>query len=204
MYLWVLEIAPPPRHALQVIVKLANIILTPDKPEYPGGIRHVERMTNECIVSTFIYYYEADNIKPYDLGFRMAVQQLDYMLQHLQDDDTCQEVSPFKLADPTKPGSRKILVFFLVNPMCHIHSSTNILPQQFEIVKEIFHLQGIPEYLLDESTRNFSCVNIDLELYVHGTRPESVVLTCTITGRNSSWLQFAPIFVNLRNVLMAP
>ncbi|KAJ7586937.1 hypothetical protein C8J56DRAFT_1004582 [Mycena floridula] len=174
------------RSNIQAIAKLANIILTPDKPEYPGGIRHVERMTNECIVSTFIYYYEADNIEPYGLGFRMAVQQPDYMLQHLQDDDTCQEVldqaciqhigairtqegrcvafpdlyqhresvSPFKLADPTKPGSWKILVFFLVDLMCHIHSSTNIPPQQFEIVKEIFRLQGILEYLLDESTRS--------------------------------------------------
>ena len=27
---------------LQVIVKLANIVLTPEKPEYPGGKWHVE------------------------------------------------------------------------------------------------------------------------------------------------------------------
>ena len=27
---------------LQIIVKLANIILTPDEPEYPGGKWHVE------------------------------------------------------------------------------------------------------------------------------------------------------------------
>lgn len=29
-------------HGLQVIIKLANIHLTPEKPEYPGGTWHVE------------------------------------------------------------------------------------------------------------------------------------------------------------------
>ena len=56
---------------LQLIVKLADIILTPEKPEYPGGKWHVEGamsrmfpgqtaeralgMNNEAIVATFIY-----------------------------------------------------------------------------------------------------------------------------------------------------
>ena len=57
---------------LQVIVRLANIILTPERPEYPGGSWHVEGssqlcfvfcaeffkpqgMRNEMIVSSFIY-----------------------------------------------------------------------------------------------------------------------------------------------------
>ena len=59
---------------VQVIVKLANIVLTPEKPEYAGGTWHVEGeccdqlskyrsvstsgltgMDNEAIVSTFIY-----------------------------------------------------------------------------------------------------------------------------------------------------
>lgn len=40
---------------LQVIVKLANIVLTPENPEYAGGSWHVEGMLNERIVSTFIY-----------------------------------------------------------------------------------------------------------------------------------------------------
>ncbi|TRM58979.1 hypothetical protein BD626DRAFT_509362 [Schizophyllum amplum] len=41
---------------IQVIVKLANIVLTPDNPLYSGGTWHVEGMWNERIVSTFIYY----------------------------------------------------------------------------------------------------------------------------------------------------
>jgi hypothetical protein len=43
------------RSTIQVIVKLANIILTPEKPEYGGRTWHVEGMQNEHIVSTFIY-----------------------------------------------------------------------------------------------------------------------------------------------------
>ncbi|BGP33139.1 hypothetical protein JCM10296v2_004928 [Rhodotorula toruloides] len=42
---------------LQVIVKLANIHLTRDKPDYPGGVWHVEGMQDEEIVASGIYYY---------------------------------------------------------------------------------------------------------------------------------------------------
>lgn len=47
---------------LQVIVKLATIHLTPEKPEYAGGSWHVEGMMNERIVSTGIYYWDSENI----------------------------------------------------------------------------------------------------------------------------------------------
>jgi hypothetical protein len=43
---------------LQVIVKAANIILTPDNPTYSGGVWHIEGMENESIVATGIYYYQ--------------------------------------------------------------------------------------------------------------------------------------------------
>ena len=39
-------------------------------------------------------------------------------------------VSPFRLADATKPGHRKILVFFLVDPNITIPSATSVAPQQ--------------------------------------------------------------------------
>lgn len=55
---------------LQVIVKLANIHLTPDKPDYPGGSWHVEGMLNEWICATAIYYYDCDNVTDSYLGFR--------------------------------------------------------------------------------------------------------------------------------------
>jgi hypothetical protein len=40
------------------------------------------------------------------------------------------QVSPFELADPAKPGYRKILVFFLVDPNVKVVSATDVAPQQ--------------------------------------------------------------------------
>ncbi|KAG7099591.1 hypothetical protein E1B28_001421 [Marasmius oreades] len=42
------------------------------------------------------------------------------------------QVQPFKLADPTKPGYRKILALFLIDPYRRIISTTNVPPQQSE------------------------------------------------------------------------
>ncbi|KAL8819718.1 MAG: hypothetical protein Q9223_001906 [Gallowayella weberi] len=39
-------------------------------------------------------------------------------------------VSPFQLADPSKPGHRKILALFLVDPHLKIISTENVPPQQ--------------------------------------------------------------------------
>jgi hypothetical protein len=77
---------------LQVIVKLANIHLTADKPEYPGGVWHVEvgslaapprgsftdlscstqGMQNEEIVASGIYHFDQENIGESTLAFRGA------------------------------------------------------------------------------------------------------------------------------------
>ncbi|TPX54808.1 hypothetical protein PhCBS80983_g05726 [Powellomyces hirtus] len=40
-------------------------------------------------------------------------------------------VEPFELADPTKPGHRKIICFFLVNPQTRVTSTRDVPPQQF-------------------------------------------------------------------------
>ena len=42
------------------------------------------------------------------------------------------QVQPFRLADPTKPGHRKIIAFFLVDPSIHILSSKNVVPQNVD------------------------------------------------------------------------
>jgi hypothetical protein len=54
---------------LKVIVKLANIVLTPEKPDYDGGAWHVEDMGNESIVATAIYYYSQANVTQSTLAF---------------------------------------------------------------------------------------------------------------------------------------
>jgi hypothetical protein len=146
---------------LQVIVKLANIHLTPDKPEYPGGSWHVEGMMNERIVATGIYYWDSENITESRLSFRAAVdgpayEQNDHdgvrEVYGLADEDALNQVlgsagtragralafpnilqhhvDPFRLADPSRPGHRKILVFFLVDPSVTIVSTSDVPPQQ--------------------------------------------------------------------------
>jgi len=49
------------------------------------------------------------------------------------------QVQPFKLADPKKPGHRKILVFFLVDPTYRVPSATDVAPQQKEWLTDLTH-----------------------------------------------------------------
>ncbi|MGW9452118.1 DUF4246 domain-containing protein [Streptomyces sp. NPDC055632] len=148
-------------HRLQVIVKLATLHLTPEKPEYAGGSWHVEGMLNERIVSTGLYYWDSENITESRLGFRAALDDPHYAqnddnglreIYGLEDEDALNQVlgsvptpagrclafpnalqhrvAPFRLADPTRPGHRKILAFFLVDPSERIVSTSDVPPQQ--------------------------------------------------------------------------
>ena len=74
---------------IQVIVKLANIHLTPENPKYDGGSWHVEGQLNEHIVSTALYYYDSENITDSHLAFRTRVnsQSLEEDLNYEQGDD---------------------------------------------------------------------------------------------------------------------
>ncbi|MET9767155.1 DUF4246 domain-containing protein [Streptomyces sp. NPDC006415] len=146
---------------LQVIVKLATLHLTPDKPEYAGGSWHVEGMLNERIVSTGIYYWDSENITESRLSFRAALDDPRYAqnddnglreVYGLEDEEALNQtlgsastpagrclafpnvlqhrVGSFRLADPTRPGHRKILAFFLVDPSQKIVSTSDVPPQQ--------------------------------------------------------------------------
>ncbi|MFE2020046.1 DUF4246 domain-containing protein [Streptomyces sp. NPDC059499] len=146
---------------LQVIVKLATIHLTPDKPEYSGGSWHVEGMLNERIVSTGIYYWDSENITESRLSFRAALDDPNYEqnddnglreVYGLEDEDALNQtlgsastpagrclafpnilqhrVGSFRLTDPARPGHRKILAFFLVDPSEKIVSTSDVPPQQ--------------------------------------------------------------------------
>ncbi|EIM84066.1 uncharacterized protein STEHIDRAFT_83029 [Stereum hirsutum FP-91666 SS1] len=150
-----------PEKDLQVIVKLANIQLTPEKPTYDGGSWHVEGQLNEHICATAIYYYDCDNITDSHLSFRQQSDSDTIDMDYEQEDHAwlptifgCQNdepsvqelggvltkegrlitfpnvlqhrVQPFRLADPTKPGHRKILALFLVDPHIQIISTQNV------------------------------------------------------------------------------
>ena len=56
---------------LQVIVKMATVELTPEKPIFPDDEWHVEGQMNEHIVGTAIYYLDSENVTPSRLRFRM-------------------------------------------------------------------------------------------------------------------------------------
>ncbi|KAG8924049.1 hypothetical protein FRC02_010679 [Tulasnella sp. 418] len=174
---------------VQVIVKLANIHLTPEKPEYKGGSWHVEGMANEFIVASGIYYYSSENVTTNQLAFRESViftgkyEQDDSVGVRrawglIRDQACCQnlgavetiesrciafpniyqhQVSPFKLIDPTKPGHRKIIALFLVDPTRGPIPSTSVIPpQQADWIKAALYeaptsswLHKLPVELLD-------------------------------------------------------
>ncbi|MFF8828501.1 DUF4246 domain-containing protein [Streptomyces sp. NPDC015131] len=163
--------------SLQVIVKLATIRLTPDKPEYAGGSWHVEGMLNERIVSTGIYYWDSENITESRLSFRAALDDPQYEqnddnglreVYGLEDQDALNQVlgsvatpagrclafpnvlqhrvGSFRLADPTRPGHRKILAFFLVDPSRRIVSTSDVPPQQPWAETSTMTLEQAKEY----------------------------------------------------------
>ncbi|KAF2677947.1 hypothetical protein K458DRAFT_446684 [Lentithecium fluviatile CBS 122367] len=160
------------KSGLQIIVKMASIELTPDKPEFPAGGWHVEGQLNEHICATALYYLDSENITPSNLSFRM--QTSSYLQQEVDGFDVGQDayhwlervygtglgvgtspciqnygsvetrqgrllafpnvfqhrVSPFQLVDPTKPGHRRFIALWLVDPTRRIISTANVPPQQ--------------------------------------------------------------------------
>ncbi|KHN96906.1 WD40 repeat-like-containing domain protein [Metarhizium album ARSEF 1941] len=155
---------------IQVIVKLANIHLTPEKPTYEGGSWHIEGQLNEHICGTALFYYDNENITESRLAFRTKSnrEELDTGLDYGQSDyrsiartfaidprpghdSTVQDIGsvltrqgravffpnlyqhqvrPFSLADPSRPGHRKILALFLVDPAIPVISTAQVPPQQ--------------------------------------------------------------------------
>ena len=57
---------------LQVIVKMANVELTPEKPVFDVGKWHIEGTRNENIVASGIYYYDSSNVTDDALEFMMC------------------------------------------------------------------------------------------------------------------------------------
>ncbi|GKT95629.1 hypothetical protein Ct61P_13479 [Colletotrichum tofieldiae] len=127
---------------IQVIVKLANIHLTPEKPTYGGGPWHIEGQLNEHICATALYYYDNDNITESRLNFRTTAdrEQLRRTLRYEQNDyysiERTFRIDAQGLVDKTKPGHRKILALFLVDPAIPVISTANVPPQQRDWWKE--------------------------------------------------------------------
>ncbi|KAJ4114702.1 hypothetical protein NW760_001625 [Fusarium oxysporum] len=179
---------------IQVIVKMANIHLTPEKPTYDGGSWHVEGQLNEHICATALFYYDSDNITESSLSFRTQADRdnLRDRLSYSQGDhggieaifaikakgDKMQNlgsvmtregralffpniyqhrVEPFELADQTRPGYRKIVALFLVDPVVPIISTGNVPPQQKhwwkDKLREAEPLNSLPSEVRDAITQ---------------------------------------------------
>ncbi|KAF7977244.1 hypothetical protein HWV62_4355 [Athelia sp. TMB] len=191
------------KRGLQVIVKLANIHLTPEKPEYGGGTWHVEGQLNEHICATALYYYDSSNITESRLAFRQQSNEEAWDIssgqtQHrwLQDVFGCENgdssvqyvgdvvamqgrlitfpnifqhrVAPFKLADASKPGHRKILALFLVDPHIQIISSAHVPCQRRDWWAEELGRSGalpgkLPLEIMQEVTARVDDFPISLE-----------------------------------------
>ncbi|KAF8885258.1 hypothetical protein CPB84DRAFT_1788555 [Gymnopilus junonius] len=195
------------QRGLQVIVKLANIELTSEKPAYNGGSWHVEGQMNEHIVATSLYYYSCENITASILSFKQQCDEqsesehIAYM-QHEheflseifgceQDGPAVQEVGsvetlegrlltfpnilqhrvgPFKLKDPTKPGHRKIIALFLVDPNIKVISTAHVPCQQQEwwwAVTQSLHLEANANLGAGSRASGRGVASLPLELQDH-------------------------------------
>ncbi|KAJ6473262.1 hypothetical protein C8R45DRAFT_1163941 [Mycena sanguinolenta] len=161
---------------IQCIIKLANIQLTPENPEYKAGMW--KRLEFMYVSGSLAFlpegsrqYYDEENISESRLAFRVTTGAPTY---HVQDDELCMDilyglkrdthccqdlgsivrdngrscprwpnvyqhcVAPFRLLDPSKPGHRKIIAIFLVDPAIErIPSATDIPPQQVDWILDI-------------------------------------------------------------------
>ncbi|KAL1408398.1 hypothetical protein Q8F55_005210 [Vanrija albida] len=139
-----------------VIVQFTNIELTPEKPEYHGGKWHVEGLINERICATALYYYDVDNVTPSRLSFGSTNPWYPHNAPNYNKEEDGQghldlgsvqtregrllafpnvflhKVEPFELVDKTRPGHRKLVALFLVDPMTPVLSTANVPPQQKE------------------------------------------------------------------------
>ncbi|KAJ1663464.1 hypothetical protein EV178_004942, partial [Coemansia sp. RSA 1646] len=183
--------------ALQVVVEMKNMHLTPENPEYKPFRSHgVNRwqnsgIPNDNIVATSIWYYDIDNMDISGIEFRDpigAYEELDY-INSILEKKTFSYVygesndigkgfgyeqvagsteiksgrvvcfpnsyqylrSSVKLADPSKPGHVKMLLFHLVHPGVRLPSTSIVAPQQQDWwIKDAFAtspLKGLPREL---------------------------------------------------------
>ncbi|KAL1709592.1 hypothetical protein EV121DRAFT_194461 [Schizophyllum commune] len=73
---------------LQLIIKLANIVLMPENPVHPGEDWHFDGLWNEGIVLTFMYYFDLENVQEARVSFREGTTEPMY---HSKDDHMCME-----------------------------------------------------------------------------------------------------------------
>ncbi|KAF3904910.1 hypothetical protein ABW20_dc0108310 [Dactylellina cionopaga] len=153
--------------SLKVIVKMENIILTPEMPHYNGWGWDIEATKNERIVAVGIYTYAQENITDCNLGFQRTfwegsingnsrwiqvhgLPENGRTVEQLGSVETKENhavvfpnvyqhlVHSFSLVDRTKPGYRNVLIFLLCDPAVdNLPTTKDIAPQQPETRYEL-------------------------------------------------------------------
>ena len=93
----------------------------------PTGYRE-EYMQNDDDGYLHAFGYSNEDMMNQELGHVVALEDKCVAFPNLWQ----HRVEPFELADPTTPGHRKILCFFLVDPWRKVHSTSDVPPQQRE------------------------------------------------------------------------
>lgn len=150
---------------LNVITKLANIHLTPENPEYPGGTWHVEGTINENIVATVLYYYDVENVSESRLAFRASMSDPEY---EQSDERGVQQIYGF--------GDDHVMVMKL--------GSVEAVEDRMVVFPNIYQHQVQPFELADKSKpghRKIVC------FFICDPHDQKVHTTARVPPQNSAW-----------------
>jgi hypothetical protein len=147
---------------LQIIFKLANIHLTPDKPTYEGGTWHVEGALNEHICATALYYYDQQNVTDSELAFRQSIGIQELMGKPPQNEHDAVEMlygvqnessPPVQVLGAVKTSHQRMLVF--PNVLHHRVSRFSLADKT-----QPGHRKILAMFLVDPHVRIISTANV--------------------------------------------
>ncbi|KAJ2064684.1 hypothetical protein GGI17_000826 [Coemansia sp. S146] len=145
------------RH-LQTIVKMSNVELTPENPDYSDREWALAGLANERIIATGVFFYDVANIAPACLRFREAISSWDF-----EADSTHDVASMIKVygldADQVDDD------YFLSQEVGHVDIKDGqclVFPSTYQ------HL--MPELRLEDSTKPGHCKMLTLYVVDPSTR----------------------------------
>lgn len=146
---------------LQVIFKLANIHLTPEKPRYGGGSWHVEGGLNERICASAIYYLDQDNVSDSHLAFRQSLEDLEMsMIPEQYNWESLEAYLGIEQGGPAVQDIGSVLTRegrLLVFPNCVQHQ---VQPFELRDAESPGHRKILAMFLVDPGRRILSTSNV--------------------------------------------
>ncbi|KAF3126321.1 hypothetical protein TWF569_000591 [Orbilia oligospora] len=165
----------------KVIVSMVNIMLSPENPEYKAEEWRLNGFRNERIIATGVYYYAQKNINETYLALRRrsfgkstcAPREIESVRTKenraiVYPNFYEHRIPNFTLADKTKPGYSKMLVFHYCDP-CQLHNlptTEQIHPQQPQVLEDRLRhskLGALPEEVFSQILSYLSITMISRE-----------------------------------------